>query len=78
MSWHDDKYAQGFDAGERAACRDRRLGKTRLRPMMLRDTYERAWWDGYTPRSSTWARSAEVKGAWWAEREPAVVIGATA
>ncbi len=63
----DARYAKGFAAGESCAFRDRRSGRSRIRPMVLRDTYERAFWDGYTPRSSTWARTKVA--AWWGESE---------
>lgn len=76
LEYLDAQYARGFDAGERAAFRDRRCGRTRIRPLVLTDTYHRAWWDGYTPRTSTWARAA-APDAWWAEREPAVMFDAS-
>lgn len=79
LAYQDGKYAQGFGAGERAAFRDRRIGRTRVRPVQFRDTYERAWWDGYTPRSSTWARKTTPIGWWTGEVEdvPAVQFDAT-
>jgi len=69
LEYLDAQYARGFDAGERAAFRDRRCGRNRIKPLVLRDTYERAWWDGYTPRSSTWARNVSPNGWWTAEAE---------
>jgi hypothetical protein len=69
LEYLDAQYARGFDAGERAAFRDRRVGRVRIKPLVLGDTYELAWWDGYTPRTSTWARNLTTSGWWTAERE---------
>jgi hypothetical protein len=49
-------YERGFDAGERRAFSDRRDGAPmRGAPAQITDAYWRGWWDGYTPRSVTWA-----------------------
>lgn len=69
IEYLDAQYARGFDAGERTAFRDRRCGRVRIRPMAFTDTYHRAWWDGYTPRTSIWARNLTLAGWWVAERE---------
>jgi hypothetical protein len=48
-------YEKAFAEGERAAWRDRRNGIVRERPGTIERWYSRAWWDGYTPRTSAWA-----------------------
>lgn len=67
-------YAYHFDAGERQAFADRQRGIRRMPPADMTHPDTRAFWDGYRPRSSTWAgRSAAAPASWWneTEKEPA-------
>jgi len=49
-------YERGFEAGEAACHADKKQGRPMLvRPEKTADDYARGWWDGYTPRSLTWA-----------------------
>lgn len=51
-------YERGFHDGERAAFQDRKAGKPRRHRSKDEDEYTeygRGYWDGYTPRSMTWA-----------------------
>lgn len=54
----NDDYERAFSEGERAAFTDRRHGVIRQRPEGMLSPWARAWWDGYTPRSAAWARTA--------------------
>ena len=49
-------YERGFHAGEATCHADKKKGRPLLtRPDKDADEYTRGWWDGYTPRSMTWA-----------------------
>lgn len=50
-----NEYEKSFADGERAAYRDRQAGALRQQPDEPLSPYGRAWWDGYTPRTSAWA-----------------------
>jgi len=65
-------YEQGFSDGERAAFSDRKTGFQRSIPETDGE-YWRGFFDGYTPRSSTWARGISSKPVieWWRESEAA-------
>ena len=41
----------------------------RLRPEHPREGYEAAWWDGYTPRSLSWALRPAQVSVWWSDAE---------
>ena len=63
-------YERGFAAGERAAHEDKKRGNPlRLRPEHPREGYEAAWWDGYTPRSLSWALRPAQVSVWWSDAE---------
>lgn len=63
-------YEQGFSDGERAAWFDRKALIPRAFPSEQGD-YRRGFVDGYTPRSSTWARGINNRQVieWWRESE---------
>lgn len=65
-------YEQGFSKGERAAWLDRSSLIPRAMPEVV-DEETRGFVDGYTPRSSTWARGISSKPVieWWRESEAA-------
>lgn len=67
-------YAYHFEAGERQAFKDRANGVRRHQPDDMSHPDTRAFWDGYQPRSSTWAaRKTQAPQAWWTERESEIV-----
>ena len=48
-------YELGFANGERLRCEDKQRGRFRVRPTGDLPPRARGFWDGYTPRSQTWA-----------------------
>lgn len=49
-------YEIGFDAGERQAYHDRRVGLHMVCPDNVRpNSYQAGFWDAYVPRSQSWA-----------------------
>ena len=59
-------YEQAFHEGEEASFRDRKVGKQRLKPVGDLSPYATAWFDGYTPRSTTWRQPTRQ---WWMDHE---------
>lgn len=58
-------YESGFASGELQAFKDRKRGLSRTVPQFeVTDPYARGYWDGYRPRSATWAISQEVRAVW--------------
>jgi hypothetical protein len=59
-----ESYANGFAIGERRAFKDR--GRRRQQPArypgtppsVIRNEWQRGYWDGYVPRSDGWRRAA--------------------
>jgi len=51
-------YELGFADGERLRCEDKKIGRFRVRPHGSMHERGRGFWDGYTPRSQTWALRA--------------------
>ena len=63
-------YSQFFSDGEQCSFRDRHAGYVREFPSHPLNKIERAWWDGYLPRSPGWGHtSAHAKSA-YDERHP--------
>ena len=58
-------YEQAFHEGEEASYRDRMAGRQRLKPAGELSPYARAFFDGYTPRTTTWRQPK--KPQWWQE-----------
>lgn len=58
----DEQYAIGFVEGETQRFLDKRAGIIRARPhpWMLKTIRSWGFWDGYTPRSSEWARGEKT------------------
>ena len=48
-------YEIGFADGESKRCDDIKTGRIRVRPTGDLSPRARGFWDGYTPRSATWA-----------------------
>ena len=60
-------YEAGFSLGERQAWEDRKAGKPLEALGPPQNDLQRGYADGYTPRSSTWARISPTV-AWWSDR----------
>lgn len=54
-----NQYEIGFADGERVRCEDKKTGRFRVRPHGSMHERGRGFWDGYTPRSQTWALSSK-------------------
>lgn len=54
-----DRFARGFDRGEREAFMDRAARVKRLAPYWFEGEELRGWTDGYTPRNPAWALRTE-------------------
>lgn len=65
------QYRLGFDEGERAAFTHRQRGMPPLiRPNEIKGQRAQGFWDGYTPRSLTWAlRQPKTGRQWWCEED---------